>query len=70
MPASRSAGAPGRQRDIGRRRQVEDRRLPAIHVAVGYRVNPPARLTLENVGATQLHVVSVELKDGVRPGNV
>jgi len=26
--------------------------------------------TLENVGSTELHVVSTELKDGVRPGNV
>ncbi len=26
--------------------------------------------TLENVGDRELHVISVELKDGVRPGNV
>jgi len=50
--------------------QVDTRGKPAIAAGSVLWSGPLGPHKLENVGATELHVVSVELKDVVRLGNV
>jgi len=50
--------------------QMDTRGQPAVAAGSVLWSGPLGLHTLENVGATELHVVSTELKDVVRLGNV